>query len=306
MATAAQEVHYKKWLTTYKLGLNDMKVRALGAPQHDTALTSLGLHLLEEEDVQQQGEATLSANNTGRGYNSSLGGPASNDRNSRNTSGGSGLRGVDPFLRHDRFRLQAPTKQRVAVVVQTQDSIESRELSVECTAGALSRQLGLQQLPGYVMLVNQRLAPPSYRLRSGDLVQVVPESSVATAGVGCGGVRLRSRASAPLPSASASAPASPATPTPMTFTFSRPPLAQQQQQQPQRAAGVGVSVHVSSSGNGNGRPPVASSVVVLGRSMSAASRARRTSFDAGGSMSAAAPAAVPSPLPVVAEATAVA
>lgn len=63
-----KEVQYKKWLTNYKLGIRDMKVRPSGAPPQDCALKSLGMHLLDG-------------------------------------SAGS-LDDVDPFLRHDRFKLQ--------------------------------------------------------------------------------------------------------------------------------------------------------------------------------------------------------
>lgn len=108
----AQEVQYKKWLTTYKLGLHDHKVRPLGAPPQDTALRSLGMHLLG-------GSPGSGAAGDGQGACSMEAARASLERAG---AGGSEeeWRGVDPFLRHDRFRLRAPAKATVDVVVQTQ------------------------------------------------------------------------------------------------------------------------------------------------------------------------------------------
>lgn len=140
-----KEVQYKKWLTNYKLGLNDKKVRASGAPPRETALQSLGLHLLD---------------------------------------GTSGVlpAGVDPFLQHDRFRLSAPPKQRVDVLVQTQDTIEAREFAHNFCASQLAVELQVDQLPGYVMTINQRVPADDYVLKNGDLVQVVAlQSALARA-----------------------------------------------------------------------------------------------------------------------------
>ncbi|GFH21492.1 RSH [Haematococcus lacustris] len=134
-----KEVQYKKWLMTYKLGVHDKKVRATGAPKQDCALTSLGMHLLDS--------ATGSADAVG----------------------------VDPFLRHDRFKLGAPIKQRVSVVVATQDGIDAKELPANQSAQQLSDDLlGPQGLPGYTMTVNRRIPAPEYLLQTGDLVQVLP------------------------------------------------------------------------------------------------------------------------------------
>nr|AOP12447.1 RSH [Haematococcus lacustris] len=134
-----KEVQYKKWLMTYKLGVHDKKVRATGAPKQDCALTSLGMHLLDS--------ATGSADAVG----------------------------VDPFLRHDRFKLGVPTKQRVSVVVATQDGIDAKELPANQSAQQLSDDLlGPRGLPGYTMTVNRRIPAPEYLLQTGDLVQVLP------------------------------------------------------------------------------------------------------------------------------------
>lgn len=139
-----KEVQYKKWLTTYKLGLHDKKVRASGAPQRETALNSLGMHLID----------------------------------SRPGSKGTQVPGVDPFLCHDRFRLEAPAKQRVSVMLQTQDTIETREFPLDFPAARLSAELKVDRMPGYVLTVNQRLPADGCVLRSGDLIQVVPLAAV--------------------------------------------------------------------------------------------------------------------------------
>ncbi|KAF5843689.1 hypothetical protein DUNSADRAFT_10864 [Dunaliella salina] len=151
-----KEVQYKKWLTMYKLGVHDKKVRPSGAPLQDCALKSLGVHLLHGADQS--------------------GGPYGDG-----SVAGAEQPGVDPFLRHDRFRLRAPTKASVNVVVQTQDGIDTRELAVGMTAGQLGVELGVPNLPRYVLTVNARLAPPGTILRSGDLIQVQPAEQVISA-----------------------------------------------------------------------------------------------------------------------------
>uniref|UniRef100_A0A7S3R7J4 RelA/SpoT domain-containing protein n=1 Tax=Dunaliella tertiolecta TaxID=3047 RepID=A0A7S3R7J4_DUNTE len=151
-----KEVQYKKWLTMYKLGVHDKKVRPSGAPLQDCALKSLGVHLLHSADQS--------------------GGPYGDG-----SVAGAEQPGVDPFLRHDRFRLRAPTKASVNVVVQTQDGIDTRELAVGMTAGQLGVELGVPNLPRYVLTVNARLAPPGTILRSGDLIQVQPAKQVMSA-----------------------------------------------------------------------------------------------------------------------------
>lgn len=144
-SVCAQEVQYKKWLTAYKLGLNDKKVRASGAPPRETALHSLGMHLIDAVP---------------------------------GAAGSAPQPGVDPFLRHDRFRLEAPAQKCVSVLLQTQDTIETREFAQSLPVEELARELRVDQLPGYVLTVNQRLPAEGYTLRSGDLVQVVPLSAV--------------------------------------------------------------------------------------------------------------------------------
>lgn len=132
-----QEVQYKKWLTNYKLGVHDKKVRPNGAPKVDSALKGLGMHLLDAQGGSMDDLA------------------------------------VDPFLLHDRFKLQAPTKQHVSVVVQTQDGIDTREFPIDFPAARLSADLGVDALPGYAVTVNGRIPAPSTVLKCGDLVQVV-------------------------------------------------------------------------------------------------------------------------------------
>mmetsp|Transcript_19384 Transcript_19384/g.33486 ORF Transcript_19384/g.33486 Transcript_19384/m.33486 type:complete len:777 (+) Transcript_19384:216-2546(+) len=134
-----KEVQYKKWVATYKLGLHDRKVRFFGAPLHETALTSLGMHLLDGQ-------------------------------------GGDAPPGVDPFLRHDRFKLQAPPKQGVSVMLRTQAKCETRDLPLGFTASQLAMALNVGDLPGYELTVNSRVPAPGLLLQSGDLVQVRPST----------------------------------------------------------------------------------------------------------------------------------
>lgn len=132
-----QEVQYKKWLTTYKLGVHDKKVRPNGAPKAESALKGLGMHLLDARGGSMDDLA------------------------------------VDPFLRHDRFKLQVPHKQHVSVVVQTQDSIDTQEFPVDFPASQLAKDLGVDALPGYTLTINGRIPGPAAVLKCGDLAQVV-------------------------------------------------------------------------------------------------------------------------------------
>lgn len=132
-----KETQYKRWLTHYKLGVHDKKVRPQGCPQTDSSLKSLGVAFLD---------------------------------------GSEGV--VDPFLRHDRFKLKAPTKSEVNVVLATQDTLETRSLPLGSTAHQLYDQLRVASLPGYTLTVNGRLPTGKAALKSGDLVQVVPVGAV--------------------------------------------------------------------------------------------------------------------------------
>uniref|UniRef100_A0A7R9VEP8 RelA/SpoT domain-containing protein n=1 Tax=Chlamydomonas euryale TaxID=1486919 RepID=A0A7R9VEP8_9CHLO len=134
-----KEVQYKKWLMSYKLGFHDKKVRPSGSSPTDGSLKSLGAHLLDMAGLSDEAAAM-----------------------------------VDPFLMHDRFKLRQPARRTVRVMLQTQDSVEQREVSAALTAGQLSAELCVASLPGYVLTVNQRLADDAAPLRDGDLVQVLP------------------------------------------------------------------------------------------------------------------------------------
>ncbi|PNH06426.1 putative guanosine-3',5'-bis(diphosphate) 3'-pyrophosphohydrolase [Tetrabaena socialis] len=136
-----KETQYKRWLTQYKLGLHDKKVRPEGSPPTDGSLRSLGVAYLDVPE-EQQGEL------------------------------------LDPFLRHQRFKLQVPVKTEVSVLLQTHDGISSRDYPLGTTANQLWRQLGLGQQPGYALTVNSRLPCAEAALQSGDLVQVLPLSTV--------------------------------------------------------------------------------------------------------------------------------
>lgn len=139
-----KETQYKRWLTSYKLGVYDKKIRPNGSPPTDSSLKSLGVAFLGDDS--STGEASAK---------------------------------VDPFLRHDRFRLvTAPAAATtVSVMLQTQDTIETREFSSGITAGEMGLQLGVgKALAGFALLVNNKVPVDSYRLRIGDLVQVVLQS----------------------------------------------------------------------------------------------------------------------------------
>ncbi|MEW5308818.1 MAG: hypothetical protein WDW38_000748 [Sanguina aurantia] len=136
-----KETQYKRWLTTHKLGVYDRKIRPNGSPPTDSSLKSLGVAFLGDD-----------------------------------SPGGEASARVDPFLRHDRFRLvTAPAAASiVSILLQTHDTIETREFSAGITAGEVGRQLGIGKgLLGFALLVNNKLPSDLYTLRPGDLVQVM-------------------------------------------------------------------------------------------------------------------------------------
>ncbi|KAG2483881.1 hypothetical protein HYH03_017275 [Edaphochlamys debaryana] len=136
-----KETQYKRWLTHYKLGVHDKKVRPAGSPPTDSSLKSLGVAYLDRPEEQQ-------------------------------------LDLLDPFLRHQRFRLQVPAKTEVSVLLQTCDGIETKEFPLGTTAHQLWRELGLGAQPGLALTVNSRLPAGESALQSGDLVQVLPLTAV--------------------------------------------------------------------------------------------------------------------------------
>ncbi|GLC56785.1 hypothetical protein PLESTB_001145400 [Pleodorina starrii] len=138
-----KETQYKRWLTQYKLGVHDKKVRPLGSPPTDGSLKSLGVAYLDAPE-DEQGNL------------------------------------LDPFLRHQRFKLQAPVKTEVSVLLATSDSIETKEFPLGTTAQHLWRELGLGLQPGFALTVNNRLPSGEAALQSGDLVQVLPLATVLT------------------------------------------------------------------------------------------------------------------------------
>eukprot|EP00798_Chlamydomonas_sp_ICE-L_P023004 gene23004-30196_t len=145
-----KEVQYKKWLTAYKLGVHDKKVRPSGSPPTDSSLKALGMHLIDTDPgLSTSGEY--------------VGSPE-----------------VDPFLRHERFKLLQPSRSSVSVVVQTQDGVKARDLACGMTVAQLGRELSITSLSGYALTVNQRLPAEGVdvTLQSGDLVQVLPISEV--------------------------------------------------------------------------------------------------------------------------------
>eukprot|EP00798_Chlamydomonas_sp_ICE-L_P019959 gene19959-26667_t len=166
-----KEVQYKKWLTTYKLGVYDKKVRPVGSPLTDSSLKVLGMHLIDAgpcmPTVNPCGEAALTCQS-----------PVGElcDIPDVTSSG----RAVDPFLCHERFKLRQPQRESVSVVLQTQDGVEARDLPRGLTAQQLSNQLCIASLDGYALTVNQRMPPAGtdVTLQSGDLIQVLPISEV--------------------------------------------------------------------------------------------------------------------------------
>ncbi|EFJ40309.1 hypothetical protein VOLCADRAFT_78003 [Volvox carteri f. nagariensis] len=138
-----KETQYKRWLTQYKLGVHDKKVRPQGSPPTDGSLKSLGVAYLDAPEDQQ----------------GSL---------------------LDPFLRHQRFKLQVPVKTEVSVLLATSDGVETKEFPLGTTAQHLWQELGLGLQPGYALTVNNRLPSGEAALQSGDLVQVLPLATVLT------------------------------------------------------------------------------------------------------------------------------
>ncbi len=136
-----KETQYKRWLTQYKLGVHDKKVRPQGSPPTDGSLKSLGVAYIDASEEQQRSK-------------------------------------LDPFLRHQRFKLQVPVKKEVSVLLQTCDGIETKDFPLGTTAHQLWRDLGLGMQPGYALTVNSRLPAGEAALQSGDLVQVLPLETV--------------------------------------------------------------------------------------------------------------------------------
>ncbi|KXZ51474.1 hypothetical protein GPECTOR_12g437 [Gonium pectorale] len=136
-----KETQYKRWLTHYKLGVHDKKVRPHGSPPTDSSLTSLGVAYLDAPE-EKQGEL------------------------------------LDPFLRHHRFKLQVPAKTEVSVLLQTCDGVETKDYPLGTTADQLWRELGLGAQPGFALTVNNRLPAGEAALQSGDIVQVQPLATV--------------------------------------------------------------------------------------------------------------------------------
>lgn len=143
-----KETQYKRWLTQYKLGVHDKKVRPQGSPPTDGSLKSLGVAFLDRPDA----------------------------------ADGAGRAVVDPFLRNDRFRLHPPAKSEVSVLLATQDSVEAKQFPLGTTAHQLWSDLGLGSLPGYALTVNSRLPAGEAALQSGDLIQIVPLSQLLGSG----------------------------------------------------------------------------------------------------------------------------
>lgn len=140
-----KEVQYKKWVMNYKLGVHDKKVRPSGSPPTDSSLKSLGAHYLDMSSHPEHHSK------------------------------------VDPFLMHERFKLQQPSRRTVRVMLQTQDSVEQRECSANVSVDELERELDVASLPGYVMTVNQKLpADRDMVLRDGDLLQILPLTQVSS------------------------------------------------------------------------------------------------------------------------------
>ncbi|KAG2440315.1 hypothetical protein HXX76_004422 [Chlamydomonas incerta] len=136
-----KETQYKRWLTQYKLRVHDKKVRPQGSPPTDSSLKSLGVAYMDMPEEQQRGL-------------------------------------LDPFLQHERFKLQVPAKTEVSVLLQTCDGIETKDFPLGTTANQLWRDLGLGAQPGYALTVNSRLPSGEAALQSGDLVQVLPLSTI--------------------------------------------------------------------------------------------------------------------------------
>ena len=193
-----REVQYKKWLMSYGLGVHDKKVRPVGSPPTDSSLKSLGAAFLDPSRRKGCGSDSSSAPAPLQSH------PAGK---------------VDPFLQHDRFRLEQPAPRPiVTVVLQTQDSgAEPRELPAGKSMQQLASDLGVSSLPGYVMTVNQRIVVPASSssmaaLKDGDLVQVLPLAQVLARSSNGGGI--------------ASAIVSPARLPPRSVTSTSPPLGQ--------------------------------------------------------------------------------
>ncbi len=212
-------MQYKKWLTTYQLNLNDKKVRAAGAPPRETALDALGIMNLlhsttatspsngQKQQQQQQPPAAATATRSPARRSFSFSAPPAHlltlhppSDAAWDVAPGAGAgptarsswtaqaaeqqqqAAVDPFLRHARFRLEAPSRRRVDFVLQTPGGgVELRQLPAGFPTARLAAELQLDRAPGFVVLVNQRPPAPGQALRSGDLVRVVARSAAFAA-----------------------------------------------------------------------------------------------------------------------------
>ena len=192
-------MQYKKWLMSYGLGVHDRKVRPVGSPPTDSSLKSLGAAYLKPSAA-AAAAAKVSSSSASRSAPAPTGvcSPSKASSTSSPRGGGGDDARVDPFLRHDRFRLQQPAPRPVVtVMLQTQDmAVGPHEIAAGKTAGQLAAELGVAALPGgYVLTVNHRVvsselttssspmtSPSSSSggnnhmrlLRDGDLVQVLP------------------------------------------------------------------------------------------------------------------------------------
>lgn len=133
-----KQVHYQKWLTTYKLGVYDKKVRPSGSPPTDSSLKSLGLHRLQP--------------GTKQGAD------------------------VDPFLQNERFKLEPPRTchQREYVMVQRSTGAKVVEVkpgsSVKDLLAAL--QLKVNSFNPIRAFVNNREVALHHSLKNSDVVTI--------------------------------------------------------------------------------------------------------------------------------------
>lgn len=133
-----KQVHYQKWLTTYKLGVHDKKVRPSGSPPSDSSLKALGLHRLRP--------------------------------------GSSEVGEVDPFLKNERFKLEPPRQSEQREYVLIQHFGDAKVLGVKPGSSLLdllrSLDLGVQQV--VKTLVNNVEVPLHYNLKNSDIINIEP------------------------------------------------------------------------------------------------------------------------------------